>query len=53
MSSRASGYSIPEDVLLCEVYIEISQDPIAGVNQSGDRFWSRVGDKFNKDRNAG
>ena len=53
MSSRASGYSVLEDVLLCEVYIKISQDPITGVNQSGDQFWSRVGDKFNNDMNAG
>ena len=47
MSSRAFSYSVPKDVLLYEIYIEISQDPITGVNQSANQFWSRVGDKFN------
>ena len=53
MSSWSSGYSVPEDVLLCEVYIEISQDPITGVNQSADHFWSWLCDKFNIERNDG
>ncbi|CAH8353528.1 unnamed protein product [Eruca vesicaria subsp. sativa] len=28
--SRSSGYSKEEDQLLCQVYLEISQDPIKG-----------------------
>lgn len=42
MSIRSSGYSQEEDKLLCEVYMEISQDPIKGAYQSSDVFWSRV-----------
>ena len=50
MSIRASGYSVSEDVLLCQVYMEISQDPITGINQSSNRFWSRVEDKYNQEK---
>ena len=38
MSFRASGYSVEEDILLCQLYIEISQDPISGVHQTSDCF---------------
>ena len=36
MSIRSSGYTQDEDKLLCQVYMEISQDPIKGVYQSAD-----------------
>ena len=51
MSTRCSGYTIAEDVLLCQVYLDISQDPITGRYQSSDRFWTRVKEKYNKIRN--
>jgi bisphosphoglycerate-independent phosphoglycerate mutase (AlkP superfamily) len=51
MSTRSSGYTIPEDVLLCQVYLDISQDPITGRYQSSDQFWSRVEQKYNEVRN--
>ena len=47
MSGRSSGYSNTEDVLLCQVYLDISQDPITGINQSYDQFWSRVENAYN------
>lgn len=50
MSSRSAGYGAYEDVSLCEIYMEISQDPITGVQQSADNFWSRVEDAYNKSR---
>ena len=46
MSIRSSGYTQDEDKLLCQVYIEISQDPIKGVYQSADQFWSRVEEAY-------
>ena len=52
MSVRSSGYSYAEDVLLCLVYMEISQDPIIGVFQSLNSFWSRVKEKFNAVKDA-
>ena len=48
MSVRSSGYTITEDVLLCQVFLDISQDPIIGRNQSRDAFWSRVEDIYNE-----
>lgn len=46
--SRSLGYSPEEDKILCQVYIEISQDPIVGAYQSSDRFWDRVVDAYAK-----
>ncbi|XP_002878780.2 uncharacterized protein LOC9316687 [Arabidopsis lyrata subsp. lyrata] len=50
--SRSSGYSDEEDRLLCEVYMQISQDPILGVYQSSDQFWDRVIEAFEKEKNT-
>ena len=47
MSGRSSGYSNGEDIILCQAYLEISQDPITGRYQSADRFWARVEEKYN------
>ena len=33
---------------LCHVYIDISQDPILGRNESGNNFWARVESKYHK-----
>ena len=51
MSIRSSGYSISEGVVLCQVYLDISQDPITGIYQSSNQFWSRVEDAYNQARN--
>ena len=48
MTSRSSGYTISEDVLLCQVYLDISQDPNTGRYQSANEFWSRVKLKYNE-----
>ena len=48
MTSRSSGYTISEDVLLCQVYLDISQDPIMGRYQYANEFWSRVELKYNE-----
>ncbi|EFH42061.1 predicted protein [Arabidopsis lyrata subsp. lyrata] len=48
---HSTGYSKEEDKFLCQVYIEISQDPITGVYQSSDRFWDRVAESFENGKN--
>ena len=48
MTSQSSGYTISEDVLLCQVYLDISQDPITGRYQSANEFWSRMQLKYNE-----
>ncbi|XP_047309134.1 uncharacterized protein LOC124912542 [Impatiens glandulifera] len=50
MSIRSAAYNHDEDILLCRVYIETSEDPIIGVYQSSDRLWSRIEDAFNKEK---
>ncbi|XP_062081137.1 uncharacterized protein LOC133785939 [Humulus lupulus] len=39
---RTFSYSIEEDVHLCHKYLDISQNPIIGINQSKDQMWARV-----------
>ncbi|CAH9090630.1 unnamed protein product [Cuscuta epithymum] len=50
MSSRSISYTITEDAFLCEVYLDITQDPITGRYQSANDFWSRVEAKYNEHR---
>ncbi|XP_019238013.1 PREDICTED: uncharacterized protein LOC109218137 [Nicotiana attenuata] len=47
MSIRSAGYSVNEDILLCRMHLDVSQDPITGVNQSRDQFCGRVVDAYN------
>ncbi|XP_009619592.1 glutathione S-transferase T3-like [Nicotiana tomentosiformis] len=47
MSIRSVGHSVDEDLLLCQMYLDISQDLITGVYQFRDQFWSRVVDAYN------
>ncbi|XP_060190743.1 uncharacterized protein LOC132620030 [Lycium barbarum] len=47
MSTRSTGYSTNEDMVLCQVYLDVSQDPITGINQSRDNFWGRMEDGYN------
>lgn len=51
MPLRTCGYSQEEDKLICQVYMEISQDPIKGIYQSSDRFWSRVIEAYEDAKN--
>lgn len=48
MTSRSKSYSIEEDMHLCHVYLDVSQDPIIGINQKGDQFWNRVYIEYEK-----
>ncbi|XP_062104825.1 glutathione S-transferase T3-like [Humulus lupulus] len=41
-SIRTASYSIEEDMNLCHVYLDVSQDPVIGRYQSKEKFWSRV-----------
>ncbi|XP_056850678.1 glutathione S-transferase T3-like [Raphanus sativus] len=47
-SIRSQSYSIEEDKHLCHVYLDVSQNPIIGINQSGDQFWTRVQTEYEK-----
>ncbi|XP_075473329.1 uncharacterized protein LOC142504336 [Primulina tabacum] len=46
-SRRGPGFSVKEDKLLVTIYLDISQNPIIGINQSNDSLWSRVAASYN------
>ena len=43
---RAPNYSEDEDYLISCAYVNVTADPIRGVGQKSETFWSRVHDKF-------
>ncbi|XP_073038245.1 uncharacterized protein [Primulina eburnea] len=47
-SKRGAAFSIEEDKLLVMAYLDVSQNPIIGINQSRDRLWSRVAATYNE-----
>ncbi|XP_010512216.1 PREDICTED: uncharacterized protein LOC104788193 [Camelina sativa] len=47
-SSRSLSYSIQEDIHLCHVYLDVSQNPIIGINQKGDQLWARIEAEYHK-----
>ncbi|XP_073024008.1 uncharacterized protein [Primulina eburnea] len=47
-SKRGAAFSIEEDKLLVMAYLDVSQNPIIGINQSRDRLWSRVTATYNE-----
>ncbi|KZV27891.1 hypothetical protein F511_37764 [Dorcoceras hygrometricum] len=46
-NSRTASYNVEEDRLLCHRYLDISQNPIIGIRQSKDQFWSRIEEGYN------
>jgi hypothetical protein len=50
MSQRTVNYTSQEDKLLCQVWMEISQDPICGAEQKG-AYWWKIGKYFYEQRN--
>ncbi|XP_073139076.1 uncharacterized protein [Henckelia pumila] len=49
-SARTAFYTIEEDKHLCHIYLDISQNPIVGINQSKDQFWARVEEGYNSSK---
>jgi hypothetical protein len=41
-SKRTGSYTEDEDKLICEAWLNISEDPIHGAEQKGKAFWARV-----------
>ncbi|KAL5549772.1 hypothetical protein UlMin_005003 [Ulmus minor] len=41
-TQRSASYTNEEDMHLCHIYLDVSLNPILGINQSSDYFWSRV-----------
>ena len=49
-TQRSSSYTHEEDMHLCHVYLDVSQNPIIGINQSSNQFWSRVEVDYNSSK---
>ncbi|KAK1365303.1 NAM-associated domain-containing protein [Heracleum sosnowskyi] len=47
---RSTSYSHEEDKHLCRVYLDISHNPIIGINQSRDQFWSHIEVEYNNSK---
>lgn len=45
-AKKTPNYSIEEDEALCRAYMNVSQDPIKGANQSSGDFWNTVQEKY-------
>jgi hypothetical protein len=50
ISQRMASYTPTEDKVLCEVWLEISTDPICGAEQKGLYYWRKVGKFFHERR---
>ncbi|GAY49687.1 NAM-associated domain-containing protein [Citrus sinensis] len=50
LTPRSTSYTHEEDIHLCHIYLDISQNPIVGINQSRDAFWSRVEIEYNNSK---
>ncbi|KAL5562997.1 hypothetical protein UlMin_032744 [Ulmus minor] len=49
-TQRSASYTNEEDMHLCHIYLDVSQNPILGINQSSDYFWSRVELEYNSSK---
>ncbi|PLW36266.1 hypothetical protein PCANC_19875 [Puccinia coronata f. sp. avenae] len=44
--TRQRNYSDCKDLQLCAIWLDITQDPIIGKNQTGDKFWNHITEKY-------
>ena len=49
-SRRTANFSTQRDTLLCQGWVEVSQDPICGAEQKGFQFWRKVWNFFHEQR---
>lgn len=49
-NKRQKNFSKAEDLTLCDAYLEITQDPIIGVDQSRDCYWKRINAYFHANK---
>ena len=50
MSSRGQSYTTSEDIHLCHAWLDVTQNPIIGTNQSKETFCKRVTSQYNKQK---
>ncbi|PLW12822.1 hypothetical protein PCANC_16864 [Puccinia coronata f. sp. avenae] len=47
-ATRQQNYTEAKDLLLCDMWLNITQDPVIGINQTGNGFWNCVTKKYLK-----
>ena len=45
-SKKGKNFSVHEDEVLTDAYLEVTQDPIVGTDQRGGSYWKRIHDYF-------
>ena len=48
-SQRKESYTVLEDKMFWDAWMDISQDPICGAEQKGTAYWRKVANYFHKD----
>jgi hypothetical protein len=49
-AKRGSNYNHDEDIQLCVSWMNVSNDPIVGNDQSGKAYWTRIVDHYNDNK---
>jgi hypothetical protein len=50
---RSGNYSMEEDILLCNTWLQVSRDPAVGGDQSRDAYWNRMKEHFDLHNKSG
>jgi hypothetical protein len=53
VSHRGTAFIKEEDSVLCSVFLNISKDPITGVNQNMDAYYKRIYDYYHEHKQEG
>ncbi|KAG8388318.1 hypothetical protein BUALT_Bualt02G0113100 [Buddleja alternifolia] len=52
MSSQSTNYRVEEDIHLCHLILDISQDPITSINQTKNKLWNRGTQLYNESKDV-
>jgi hypothetical protein len=47
-ATQQKNYTKKDDVQLCDLWLNVTQDPVVGTNQTGNGFWNRVTKNYMK-----
>jgi hypothetical protein len=50
---RGGNYTMDEDILLCNTWLQVSRDPSVGGDQSRDAYWLRMKEHFDVHNKSG
>ncbi|XP_066319452.1 glutathione S-transferase T3-like isoform X1 [Miscanthus floridulus] len=53
VSRRGTAFTKEEDLVVCSAFLNISKDPITGVNQTSGGYYKRMHDYFNEHKPEG